>query len=73
MRRVAITGMGVVSPLGCSPQSAFEAARAGRSPVRRLDFPSVNRLAAPIGAPVNGFDGADHFDPPMLRMLDRVS
>ena len=73
MRRVAITGMGVVSPLGCSAQSAFEAARAGRSAVRRLDFPSASRLSAAIGAPVERFNGADHFDPPMLRMLDRVS
>ena len=73
MRRVAITGMGVVSPLGHSAQSAFETARAGRSAVRRLDFPSVGRLAAPIGAPVEGFRGADYFDPPKLRMLDRVS
>ena len=73
MRRVAITGMGVVSPLGHSVQSAFEAARAGRSAVRRIDFPSIDRLAAPIAAPVDGFNGADHFDPPKLRMLDRVS
>ena len=73
MRRVAITGMGVVSPLGQSAESAFEAARAGRSAIRRLDFPAIDRLAAPIGAPVDGFDGADHFDPPKLRMLDRVS
>ena len=73
MRRVAITGMGVVSPLGHSAQSAFEAARAGRSAVRRIDFLSIDRLAAPIAAPVDGFNGADHFDPPKLRMLDRVS
>lgn len=73
MRRVAITGMGVVSPLGHSAQSAFEAARAGRSAIRRLDFSSINRLVAPIGAPVENFEGADHFDPPKLRMLDRVS
>ena len=73
MRRVAITGMGVVSPLGQSAQSAFEAARAGRSAVRRLDFPSIDRLAAPIAAPVDNFRGADYFDPPKLRMLDRVS
>ena len=73
MRRVAITGMGVVSPLGLSAQTAFEAARAGRSAVRRVDFPSIDRLAAPIAAPVDGFNGADYFDPPKLRMLDRVS
>ncbi|CAM3652396.1 beta-ketoacyl-[acyl-carrier-protein] synthase family protein [Polaromonas hydrogenivorans] len=72
MRRVAVTGMGVVSPLGHSAQQAFDAARAGRSAVHRLDVPFAHRLAAPIAATVN-FNGADHFDPPKLRMLDRVS
>ncbi|MBH2011035.1 MAG: beta-ketoacyl-[acyl-carrier-protein] synthase family protein [Xanthomonadaceae bacterium] len=72
MRRVAVTGMGVVSPLGHSAQQAFDAARAGRSAVHRLDVAFAHRLAAPIAATVN-FNGADHFDPPRLRMLDRVS
>lgn len=64
--------MGVVSPLGHSAQQAFDAARAGRSAVRRLDALFAHRLAMPIAATVN-FNGADHFDPPKLRMLDRVS
>ena len=65
--------MGVVSPLGVSAKSAFDAARAGRSAIRRLDFASIDRLVSPIGAPVETFSGADYFDPPKLRMLDRAS
>ena len=72
MRRVAVTGLGVVSPLGNSASAAFAAARAGRSGVHRLDVPFAHRLSAPLGATVD-FHGADHFDPPQLRMLDRVS
>jgi 3-oxoacyl-(acyl-carrier-protein) synthase len=44
----------------------------GRSGVCRLSPALASRLRSPIGAPVN-FDGAAHFDPPRLRMLDRVS
>lgn len=72
MRRVAITGMGVVSPLGNSVADAFAAACAGRSAVHRLDVPFAHRLSAPLGATVS-FNGADHFDPPQLRMFDRIS
>ena len=72
MRRVAVTGMGVVSPLGHSAAAAFAAARAGHSAIRRLEMPFAHRLAAPLGATV-AFNGAEHFDPPQLRMLDRVS
>ena len=72
MRRVAVTGIGVVSPLGHSAEEVFEVARAGRSAIRRLDIPSANRLVSPIAATVL-FNGADHFEPAKLRMLDRVS
>jgi 3-oxoacyl-(acyl-carrier-protein) synthase len=72
VRRIAVTGMGVVSPLGQSAAAAFAAARAGRSAVHRLDVPFAGRLAAPLGATAD-FNGAEHFDPPQLRMLDRVS
>ena len=72
MRRVAVTGLGVVSPLGHSAAEIFEAARAGRSAIHRLDVPFAHRLAAPLAATVQ-FNGVHHFEPPKLRMLDRVS
>ena len=71
-RRVAVTGLGVVSPLGLGEASFFESLQAGRSGVRRLDAAFRERLSTRIGAPVE-FDGAAHFAPPRLRMLDRVS
>ncbi|MDB5744886.1 MAG: 3-oxoacyl-[acyl-carrier-protein] synthase [Polaromonas sp.] len=67
-----MTGMGVVSPLGHSAAEAFDAARAGRSAIHRLAPAFAQRLASPIAATVR-FSGADHFEPPRLRMLDRVS
>jgi 3-oxoacyl-[acyl-carrier-protein] synthase II len=72
VRRVAVTGLGVVSPLGNSAEESFANARAGRSCIHRLDAPFANRLVDPLVASAR-FDGADHFDPPKLRMLDRVS
>jgi len=72
MRRVAVTGIGVVSPLGHSPSDVFEAARTGRSGIHRLDIADARRMTAPLAATVQ-FDGADHFEPPQQRLLDRVS
>ncbi|MGH8796533.1 MAG: beta-ketoacyl-[acyl-carrier-protein] synthase family protein [Caldimonas sp.] len=71
MRRVAVTGIGLVSPLGDNADTVFEAARAGRSAIHCLDVPFARRLVAPLAASV-AFDGAAHFEPPKLRMLDRV-
>jgi len=72
VRRVAVTGLGVVSPLGNSADEAFANARGGRSGIHRLDAPFANRLVGPLAASAR-FEGADHFEPPKLRMLDRVS
>lgn len=72
MRRVAVTGIGVVCPLGHCASAVYEAARAGRSAIQRLNFPGAQRLAAPFAATVQ-FDAAEHFEPPQQRLLDRVS
>jgi 3-oxoacyl-[acyl-carrier-protein] synthase II len=72
MRRVAITGLGVIASLGSSIDELFRALVAGSSGVQRLAAPLGEHLKSPIGAPV-AFDANKHFDPPRLRMLDRVS
>ena len=69
---VLITGIGVVSPLGNSAATLYERAHAGRSGVHRLDAAFAHRLVAPLAA-TSQFDGAAFFEPPKLRMLDRVS
>ena len=72
MRRVAVTGIGVVSPLGNSADEVYRNAHAGRSAVHRLDIPFADRLIAPLAATVE-VTGTDHFEPAKLRMLDRFS
>jgi 3-oxoacyl-[acyl-carrier-protein] synthase II len=71
-RRIAITGLGVVSPLGNGVDALFDGLIAGRSGIRRLALARSERLQAPIGAPVD-FDAATHFHPTRQRMLDRAS
>lgn len=72
MRRVAVTGIGVISPLGNSAAEAFQSACNGRSGIDQIDAAFAKRLAAPIAATAH-FDAAAHFEPVKLRMLDRVS
>ena len=72
MMRVAVTGMGVVSPLGNGAAAAFGNAQAGRSAIHCLDVPFAMRLVAPLVASAS-FDASEHFEPPKRRMLDRVS
>ena len=80
MRRVAITGIGVVSPLGNDPEAFFTNLAHGRSGIVTLAGPPIAIAGTPMpghsGKHVGGavtFDGARHFPAPKLRMLDRVS
>jgi 3-oxoacyl-[acyl-carrier-protein] synthase II len=72
VRRVAVSGIGVVSPLGNSAAELWAHARAGRSGIRRLNTPFASRLTAPIAATSELIDGID-FDAIKSRMLDRFS
>lgn len=72
MRRIAVTGIGLISPLGNSRAEALAHACAGRAAIGRLETSWAERLAAPLAARVS-FCGEEHFPPPRLRMLDRVS
>jgi len=72
VRRVAVTGLGVVSPLGNGPEAFFGALAAGTRGVRRLEGRGFERLGTRVGAPAD-FDGAAHFPAARVRMLDRVS
>ena len=72
MKAVAVTGIGIVSPLGSGPDAFFDALAAGKSGIRRLEGRFHEKLAHPIGAPA-AFDAAAHFDAPRLRMLDRAT
>ncbi len=72
MRRVVVTGIGLVSPLGNNVAEAFDNACAGRSAIQRLDGEIAKRLVAPLAATAQ-FDGQAHFEPARWRMLDRIS
>ncbi len=72
MRRVAVSGIGVVSPLGNSAAEVMNRACAGRSGVRRLGMPFSSRLSAPIAATACIDDDTD-LEPGKARMLDRFS
>jgi 3-oxoacyl-[acyl-carrier-protein] synthase II len=72
VRRVAVSGIGVISPLGNSAAEVMACARAGRSGVRKLDMPFASRLTGPIAATAV-IDEGHGIDAGKVRMLDRFS
>ena len=72
-RRVAVTGLGVVSALGNDVASLWAALVGGECGIRSISNIATDRLVVRTAAEVLGFDAADHFDSRRLPMLDRTS
>jgi 3-oxoacyl-[acyl-carrier-protein] synthase II len=69
-RRVVVTGIGVVSPVGLGRESYFSALLAGRSgvgPITRFD---TTGYSVTIAAEVKGFDALDYMDRKAARRMD---
>jgi 3-oxoacyl-(acyl-carrier-protein) synthase len=72
MARVAVTGAGVISPLGESLAGFHRSLRAGRSAIRRLAPELTERTGVQVAAPLD-WDPAAHFKESEAASLDRVS
>jgi 3-oxoacyl-[acyl-carrier-protein] synthase II len=72
-KRVVITGLGVISPVGMSPEEFFGNLMAGRSGIKRLKSDFAAKLSTPIGAPVEGFNPGDHFSKIQMAGIERFS
>ena len=59
MRRVVVTGLGMVTPLGCGVEVTWERLIAGRSGARRIETFDVSDLPCKIGCVVPRGDGSD--------------
>src|SRR5215472_15747446 len=59
MRRVVITGLGLVSPLGCGYETTWERLTAGKSATRRIENFDVSDLTCQIACQVPHGDGSD--------------
>jgi len=79
MRRIVVTGMGALSPLGANVSSSWARLKAGRSGIRRLPDEVVGDLPAKVGGVVPsidedaeaGFDPDRVLPPKDQRKVDR--
>ena len=70
-RRVAITGIGIVSPIGISREGLWQGLRAGRSAVQTITRFDPSMFRSHNGAQVDDFDPADFLEQKRARRLDR--
>src|SRR5581483_7115432 len=71
MRRVAVTGLGAVTPIGLDAPSTWQAAVEGRSGIDFIQSFDASGFPVRIAAEVKGFDPTAVASPKEARKLDR--
>jgi 3-oxoacyl-[acyl-carrier-protein] synthase II len=71
MRRVAVTGLGAVTPLGNDARSTWEAAVAGESGIDWIRAFDASELPVRVAAEVKDFDPTQVASPKEVRKLER--
>lgn len=73
LKRVVVTGVGVVSSIGIGKEPFFEALLAGRSGVRHIERFDVTEYPVKIAAEVQDFDPSTFMDRKMAKRMDRYA
>ncbi len=72
-RRVVITGLGCITPVGHSPEAAWQAVREGQSGVGPITCFDPTGFPTQFGAEVRNFDPLNWLDPDVVESLNGTS
>jgi len=70
LKRVVITGLGAVTPIGNDVESTWTAACQGKSGAAPITHFDASKFKTQFACEVKNFNAADHFDRKKLRQLD---
>jgi len=70
-RRVVVTGLGVISPIGLSAEEAWGAAQGGRSGIGPITHFDTSEIGVRVAAEIKNFNPEDYMDPKEARRRDR--
>ncbi len=69
-RRVVVTGLGIVAPVGLDIPSAWENILAGRSGIQPITHFDVSSFSSRFGGPIYGFDVTNYVSKKESRKMD---
>ncbi len=72
-KRVVVTGMGVVSPIGNDVKSFWDGLVSGKNGIDKITRFDASEFKATLAAEVKGFDASEYMEKSEARKLDRFS
>jgi 3-oxoacyl-[acyl-carrier-protein] synthase II len=70
-RRVVITGVGMITPLGVSTDASWDGLIAGRPGIKKITQFDASAFPTQIAGEVVGFNPEDHIEPKEIKKMDR--
>jgi 3-oxoacyl-[acyl-carrier-protein] synthase II len=70
-RRVVVTGLGLITPLGVGVEKSWNGLVAGRSGIRRITQFDASAFPTQIAGEVDGFNPGDYIEPKEIKKMDR--
>ena len=72
-RRVVVTGVGPVAPVGIGKKAFWDALIAGKSGIDKISFFDVSDFPSQIAGEVSAFNPLDYLEPKQARKMDRFA
>lgn len=70
-RRVVVTGVGMITPLGLNVESSWQNLLSGKSGIRRITQFDPSNFPCQIAGEVDGFNPEDYIEPKEVKKMDR--
>jgi 3-oxoacyl-[acyl-carrier-protein] synthase II len=70
MRRVVVTGLGMLSPLGNTPETTWENLLLGKSGIRNIDHFDASEFTTKFAGLVNNFNAQDYMERKEAKKMD---
>ena len=69
-KRVVVTGLGAISPLGLNVKTSWEAALAGKSGIKKMTAYDASRFSSQIAGTIDGFDVTQYMPAKEAKKMD---
>ena len=72
-KRIVVTGVGAVTPIGIGAKTTWDGLLAGKSGIRKIQHWDASNLEVQIAGEVEGFVARDHMDFKLAKRMDRFA
>lgn len=72
-RRIVVTGIGAITPIGHGKEGLWEGARTGKSGVKIISRFDASQIQTKVAAEIDDFDPLNYFDAKLARRMDRFA